>query len=280
MQFADLHIHSTFSDGNLTPCEILNIARRNKVQCISITDHDTILSQYELESCCNEMSPIVVPGIEISTEYNGYEVHFLAYFIDIYNKVLLEMLDRVREARIERIKYIIEELQKLDIHISENEIELDKYVSIGRPHVAKILVKKGVSIGIKEAFRQYLAKGKPAYVERYKINYKEVLRIVRESGGVSVLAHPGEIYRGLSTEKLIKEFKVYGLGGIEVFHPSHSKDEVIKFYNLAKKYGLLITGGSDFHEASDSNENSIGLIGINEELTKKLLRCDLKKIMR
>jgi 3',5'-nucleoside bisphosphate phosphatase len=277
MQFADLHIHSTFSDGNLTPSEILSIARRNQIHYIAITDHDTILSQYELEENFNGIDPTVIPGLEISTEYNGYEVHFLAYFIDIYDKVLIEMLNKIRNARIERVKYIIEELQKLDINISENEIELDKYVSIGRPHIAKILVKRGISTGIKEAFRQYLAKGKPAYVERYKVSYKEALRIIREAGGISVLAHPGEIYKGLTTEKLIKEFKVYGLRGIEVFHPSHSNDEVNKFYNLAKKYGLLITGGSDFHGMTENNGSSIGLIGLNEELTTKLLKSNHKK---
>jgi 3',5'-nucleoside bisphosphate phosphatase len=277
MQYADLHIHSTFSDGSLTPCEILNIARNNNIYCISITDHDTILSQYELETNFDKISPLVIPGLEISTEYSGYEIHFLAYFIDIRNTVLLEMLDRIREARIERVRYIVEELQKLDINITEAEIQLDKYVSVGRPHVAKILVKKGVSVGVKEAFRQYLAKGKPAYVDRYKLNYKEALKIIKESGGISVLAHPGEIYKGLSVEKLIRDFKVYGLGGIEVFHPSHSNDEVCRFYNLAKKYGLLITGGSDFHDNLENSEPTIGLIGINEALTNRLLKSSLKR---
>jgi 3',5'-nucleoside bisphosphate phosphatase len=277
MQFADLHIHSTFSDGSLTPSEILNIAIKNQICCISITDHDTILSQYEIGPNINSIRPRVIPGLEISTEYNGYEVHILAYFIDIYNTLLLEMLNRIRDARIERTKYIIEELQKLDINISQDEIELDKFVSIGRPHIAKVLVKKGISSGIKEAFRQYLAKGKPAYVDRYKVNYKESLKIIREAGGISVLAHPGEIYEGLSTERLIKEFKVYGLGGIEVFHPSHSNDEVSKFYNLAKKYGLSITGGSDFHGVLENSEPSIGLVGLNEALTNKFLRSNPKK---
>lgn len=277
MQFADLHIHSTFSDGSLTPSEILEIARRKQIHCIAITDHDTVVSQYELESNFHSIYPRVIPGLEISTEYDGYEVHFLAYFIDIYDKVLIEMLDTIRNARIERVKYIIEELRKLDIYISENEIELDKYVSIGRPHVAKVLVKRGISTGIKEAFRQYLAKGKPAYVDRFKVNYKDALKIIREAGGIPVLAHPGEIYKGLTTEKLIKEFKVYGLKGIEVFHPSHSNDEVNKFYNLAKKYGLLITGGSDFHGMEENNGISVGLIGLNEELTNKFLRGSVSK---
>jgi 3',5'-nucleoside bisphosphate phosphatase len=277
MLYADLHIHSTFSDGELTPSEILNTAMLKGIKCISITDHDTIMSQYQLEPYFCESNPIIIPGLEISTEYCDCEIHFLAYFIDIYNQPLVETLSRIREARVGRFKDIIKELYKLDIHILPDDIDKQEDVSIGRPHIARLLVQKGYACSIKEAFHQFLAKGKPAYVERYKINYKEALKLIAEAGGVAVLAHPAEVYKGLSTEKLIKEFKVYGLRGVEVFHPSHSNMEISKFYNLAKKYDLVITGGSDFHSSIDNGTVSIGLTGLNETLTDKLLRRNRNK---
>jgi predicted metal-dependent phosphoesterase TrpH len=272
MYFSDLHIHSTFSDGILTPLEIIDKANSKGLKYISITDHDTIESQLYMESFIAKSDLAIIPGVELSTEYCEYEIHILGYFIDINNSVLRETLEIIRKCRLERVKEIIIALEKLGIGISLSDIELDSYMSVGRPHIAKLLVDKGYCSTVKEAFNTYLIKGKPAYIERSKLSYKEAMRLICKSGGIPVLAHPGEIYLGINIDKLLKEFKVYGLKGIEVFHPSHSELECNKFYNLAKKYGFAITGGSDYHGYNSKSQIVIGSMGISEDLTKKLLK--------
>lgn len=275
MQFSDLHIHSKYSDGALWPNEIIEIAKKKGLNCISITDHDSIDSQFNIQEklCCDGIT--IVPGVEISTEYCDKEIHILGYFIDIHNTDLNEALCKVKLSRTKRAKEIISKLNKLNIDICFEDIANDG-VSIGRPHIAKVLVEKGISLTVKEAFQQYLIKGKPAYVDRYKIDYKDSLRLISNCGGIPVLAHPGEIYKGITIENIIKEFRVYGLRGIEVFHPSHSQKETNDYYNLAKKYSLTISGGSDCHGMLVNNELLIGTVGMDENLTNKFLRLKHK----
>lgn len=269
MIYSDLHIHSSYSDGSLTPKEIIDIAIKKSVNCISITDHDTVLSQYELLERHNGIK--VIPGIELSTEYNGHEVHILGYYINVYNKALLDSLDIIHKERVDRVYSIIKRLSDLNIAISVSDIQVDKFVSLGRPHIAKLLMEKGYVDSLREAFQLYLSKDKPAYIERFKINYKDALRLIRDSGGISVLAHPGELYRGIDIERLLKDLKVYGLNGIEVFHPSHNSKGINTFYNIARKYKLIISGGSDFHGGNAKSEINIGTIGLDENLTAKLI---------
>lgn len=274
MQYSDLHIHSRYSDGTLWPKEIIGIAMNKGVKCISITDHDTIDSQYVLREL--ESRDIrVIPGVELSTEYKEKEIHILGYFIDINNKELNDALEQVKLSRRDRAIQMIDKLNELGFNVSFDDISTET-TSIGRPHIAKLLVEKGLSKSIKEAFQHYLIKGKPAYVDRYKIDYKKALKLISNANGVPVLAHPGEIYKGLSPEELIKEFKVYGLKGLEVFHPSHSSREASDYYNLARKYSLAITGGSDCHGVYVREELLIGTVGLDENLTNKLLRSKIK----
>lgn len=273
MQFTDLHIHSTISDGMLSPKEIVIIAKKKGIRCISVTDHDTVDSQKILSKLIKDKDLIIVPGIEISTEYKGNEIHILGYFMDINNKSLNDNLKVLQGSRKERAIDILKKLQCINISISTEEININKS-SIGRPHIANALVEKGYATTVKNAFNQYLIKGKPAYVDRYKLNYKEALGLIKDSGGISVLAHPGEIYKGEKIENIIKEFKVYGLKGIEVFHPSHSTTEINDYYNLAKKYSILITGGSDCHGILVNNELLLGTYGLNENLTNKFLKSN------
>ena len=271
MQFADLHIHSKFSDGLLSPKEIIDISIQKELKCISITDHDTIKSQFEISQLHYGNSINVVPGVELSTEYKNIEIHILGYFININDEVLIKTLDDIQCSRKKRALEMVSKLQDLDMDINLNGINFDD-VSIGRFHIAKMLVKKGLAYNTKDAFHNYLMKGKPAYVDRYKIHYKNALKLITSCNGVAVLAHPGEIYKGIQIEELIKEFKVYGLKGIEVFHPSHSPKETNDYYNLAKKYSLVITGGSDCHGICVRDNLLIGTCGINENLTNKFLK--------
>ena len=271
MQFSDLHVHSKYSDGLLWPKDIVKIACKKGIKYLSITDHDTIDSQYCLQDLSREYNLSLIPGVELSTEYKEREIHILGYFINIYDKDLQFTLQNIKETRKQRAKNIIDKLNDLDINISFEDISGDGS-SIGRPHIAKALVSKGYTENTKEAFQQYLIKGKPAYVDRYKIHYKEALKLINSCNGISVLAHPGEIYKGIQMNEIIRELKIYGLKGIEVFHPSHSSKQVNDYYNLAKKYSLVITGGSDYHGIKPNDEILIGTYGLDEKLTDKFLK--------
>lgn len=273
MQYADLHIHSCYSDGNISPEGILKIAKDNNVKYISITDHDNISAQKVLQSTFCNFGVEIIPGVELSTEYEGYEVHILGYFIDINNLFLNRLLDHIKEVRMNRILEILSKLQKMGVDITVNDLEMNNnFQSIGRAHIAKILVDKGYSSSFKGAFHNYLAKDKSAYVDRSKVPYKDVLKIVKDCGGIPVLAHPGKTYKGIFTDKLIKDLKVYGLMGIEVFHPSHNINQVSQFYNLSKKYNLAITGGSDFHCINSNNNINIGSCGLSQDLLNKFIK--------
>lgn len=270
MNYADLHIHSTFSDGTLSPEEIIKVAKEQNVKCIAITDHDCLDSQYITKESNSELE--IIPGIEISSEINDLEIHILGYFIDFENEELIEVVNKLVKEREMRIFKIIEKLRNNKILIDINDLDIKLCKSISRSHVANAMVKKGYFDNYKSAFINYLVKGKPAYVKGYKIHYKEAIKAINDAGGIAVLAHPGQVHKGLVLENLIKELKYCGLKGIEVYHPSHSRDESNKFYNLAKKYKLLITGGSDYHGKGCYNENFIGSYGLKEEIFNKLMR--------
>ena len=268
MKYADLHIHSSYSDGYLSPEGIIDLAKKQGIKCISITDHDTIASQYVTKNKIDGIS--IIPGIELSTEYKEMELHILGYFVDIENNKLNETVDRLRRSRIDRTKEILNRLQKINININMEDLNIGESASIGRGNIANAIVKKGYADNYKDAFTNYLMKGKVAYVKGEKLSLRETLDIINESGGISVLAHPGKIYRSLGIESIIKEFKCYGLKGIEVYHPSHTKEQINTFYNLSKKYKLLITGGSDFHGASNAIL-SLASQGIDKVLLEKII---------
>lgn len=269
MKYADLHIHSNYSDGTMSPEEIINKAINLGVKSISITDHDSINSQYVTRNKYTNIK--IIPGIELSTEFGDLELHILGYFIDINNEELINTVDKLSKARMRRVNEILLKLREQDIELNIEDLDIDFNSTIGRSHVAKAMVRKGYYTNYKAAFTNHLIKGKKAYVKGYKLNYKEAIQIINNSGGVAVLAHPGQIYKSLEVENIIKNLKFFGLKGLEVYHPSHSKDQTNNFYNLAKKYKLLITGGSDFHGKDGLKENSIGSYGINEELLNKLI---------
>ena len=274
MKYADLHIHSSYSDGMLSPEEIIELAIKQGVRYISITDHDSISSQYIINK--NDTDVIIIPGIEFSTEYNDLEIHILGYFVDINNEKLNEVVNKLRKSRIERTHKILDKLKDSNVYIDIDEIAIDKDTSIGRGNIANAIVKRGYAENYKEAFSKYLIKGKSAYVKGEKVSYKEVLNAINAAGGIPVLAHPGKIYRSIETENIIRELKCYGLKGIEVYHPSHTQEQINNFYNLSKKFKLVITGGSDFH-GPNSKEILLGKYGINEVLLNKLIKFKQKQ---
>lgn len=271
MKSVDLHIHSCYSDGIYTPEQIAKSAKDKGIKCISITDHDSISAQYIVDSEYNNKDFKIIPGIELSTEYNEMELHILGYFIDVKNSSLKELVNKLNEQRIKRVEKILFNLKGYDIDLNFEDLAVDLNSTIGRSHIANAMVNRGYFDNYKMAFKSYLIKGKPGYVKGFKLSYKEALEIIRESGGMAVLAHPGQIYKKIEVENIIKELKRFGLNGVEVYHPSHSGTDTNKFFNLAKKYKLSITGGSDFHGRATIDEQSIGSYGINDILLEKLI---------
>jgi len=275
----DLHIHTTYSDGAFTPDEIIEMAREKGIRYISITDHDTMGAYGNFNADHEDLT--IITGVEVSTYYRGLELHILSYFHDPYDETLLALLDRFKTDRVERYHKILRNLEDLDILLPDEAPPQDSY---GRAHIAKLLIEHGYVKTIKEAFNVYLDVDKIAYEKRFKIDTREALKALRDAGGIPVLAHPGEKLYNLHFEQLLAELKVHGLLGLEVYHPSHRKELTNKFYALAKKHRMVISGGSDFHGQLDLKKNSfndrLGRFGLNEHLMMKLINYNrnLKKI--
>ena len=164
-------------------------------------------------------------------------------------------------------------LKKNDINISFDDLNFNSKATIGRSHIANAMVKKGYFDNYKTAFTSFLVKGKPGYVKGFKMNYKDCIKIINEAGGIAVLAHPGQIYRKREVESILRELKCFGLKGLEVYHPSHSGNDTNKFYSMAQKYKLSISGGSDFHgKGIYDNELTLGSCGLDEDKFKKFIK--------
>lgn len=273
MKYADLHIHSNYSDGVKSPEEIIKTAIKDNIKYISITDHDSISSQYVTKNNYKEIN--IIPGIELSTEYKEMELHILGYFMDIDNNELQELAKELNTQRIKRVEDILFKLNKYDIKLDIEDLAIDIDATVGRSHVANAMVKKGYFDNYKSAFRNFLIQGKPGYVKGFRLNYKDCIDVINKAGGVAILAHPGQIYRKIEVENILKELRCFGLKGIEVYHPSHSQGDINKFFNLSKKYKLCITGGSDYHgKALGYDTLSIGSYGLNEEYLEKFIKIN------
>lgn len=255
MKKADLHIHTTFSDGSLTPNEIVKWASRKKVYAIAVTDHDTVEGIKFAVECGRLYDIIIIAGIEISCTFEEEEIHILGYFIDYEDKNLLETTRILKKSRESRAKKIIKKLNDLGFDITlEDVYNISGTGVIGRPHIAKAMIEKKYISTVEEAFEKYLKKDKPAYVERFKLSIEEGINLIHSTGGVAVIAHPGLI----KNKKVIHEAISFNADGIEVIHSKHSKQDMLKYCKIANRYNLIITGGSDFH--SDLI-NSVPILG-------------------
>jgi len=253
----DLHIHSTASDGSLSPSEILNRARDLNLKAIAITDHDTVEgSRAALRS---GIPPTIqfLTGVEISaTPPQGFTVfgsfHILGYAIQLDHPVLNDMLNKQQEARRDRNPEILKRLCGLGVNI-DMEALLAEFSDgqLGRPHIAQLMVRKGYVQSINEAFDKYIGKGKPAYVEKFSLDAATAIDMIQQAGGCSVLAHPSilKIQNRETFEALMISLKELGLRGLEVYYPEHTREDTDYFFDLSKRHGLLMTGGTDFHGA-------------------------------
>lgn len=282
--YIDLHIHSTSSDGTFSPTEIinnaLNLAKKDSPVVIALTDHDTVagIKEFQKASLKYKQKLTAIPGIEISTNYHGTEVHILGYNINPSNKTLLNKLTIYRESRDGRNAKIIEKLKEQGFDISMDDIHPDKPgETIGRPHIARFLMKKKYVSSIQEAFDKYLAEGRSCYVERIMPTPQEAIDLIKTSGGIPVLAHL-MLYKNLNAaekESLVHELKEYGLIGIETYYNTYTPVEQAYVAGLAKQWGLLETGGSDFHGQNKpdiSLFNGRGKMEVPESILPELLK--------
>lgn len=266
---ADLHCHTTASDGLLTPGEVVKLAYSKGLKAVGITDHDTIDGWEEAEKTAEKVPIKIVKGIEINTDWQGREIHILGYLLEKHSAAFSERIKELQQKRTERIRNILDKLHSLNIDIEFDEVRyFVKGESMGRPHVAQAMVKKGYTADFREAFDNYLRVGAPAYVPRYKLTPTQAIRIIREAGGVAVLAHPGS----QNIEKDIEGWVQEGLQGIEVYHPEHSSGESVRYGILAERLGLISTGGSDFHGDSIKTGIDIGDWGVDMEVVDLLER--------
>jgi hypothetical protein len=253
----DLHIHSTASDGTLTPAEIIARARQLGLAAIAITDHDTVAGATQALAAGLPSDLHFITGVEISTESPRRfpcrgSLHLLGYGFNPDDIHLMQALKRLQNARQDRNPRIIAKLNRLDIPISMAHLEAEAgNAQIGRPHIANWLVKHGVVPSFDEAFERYLGVGRPAYADKYRIDCEAAITLIRNAGGVPVLAHPALIApRGSwPRESLILELKTCGLMGIEAYYPEHTPAQTQTYLQWAKRYGLAVTGGTDFHGA-------------------------------
>jgi hypothetical protein len=261
MGYVDLHLHTTASDGVLSPSEIVRYAKSKGLQAIAITDHDTIEGCEEGLSEGERVGFEVIPGIEISAEHSPGSMHILGFFLDIRHSLLNERLEYLQKARAERNPKIIGKLNELGVAITYEEVlKASGGGQVGRPHFANVLIEKKYVRNFQEAFERFLKKGAPAYVEKVRFTSKEALHFINEAKGVAVLAHPNTLgMNGYSDlEKLILRLVGEGLKGIEVYYPEHSAAEIGQYKALAQRCGLLSTGGTDYH-GMEKNGLDIGV---------------------
>jgi 3',5'-nucleoside bisphosphate phosphatase len=258
MSHIDLHSHSTASDGTDSPSEMANLVKRAGLSAWSLTDHDTVAGLEEASRVSAEHGIDFINGIEISAEfpYPG-TLHLLGYGVNPKVDSIKDLTGKLLEGRDNRNPKIIKKLQELNVAITMEEVEKEAgkdanpEAVVGRPHIAAILVRKGYVGSIKEAFNKYLAQGGLAYFDKERLAPRRAIELIRESKGIPVLAHPVQLRLPNDAElgTVIKNLVDLGLGGIEVIHSDHTRDHEQKYEQLAKKYGLLCTGGSDFHGA-------------------------------
>jgi predicted metal-dependent phosphoesterase TrpH len=245
----DLHTHTTASDGSLSPTELVQLAKHQGLAALAVTDHDSVEAIPEVTAAGEELGIRVIPGIEISSGYQGIELHIHGYYINHNVPRLKPVLARCITSRDDRNPKIIERLCALGLNLTYEDVKTYAgAATIGRPHIAQILVRKGYATSVADAFDRYLADDGPAYVARNLPSVQEVITLIRDIGGVAVLAHP--MYAGRrkpSIDQHCADLQGFGLAGLETLYSSHTAQQTDRFRSIAREHGLLITGGSDFH---------------------------------
>lgn len=241
---ADLHTHTYYSDGLLSPEELVKEAALRGLAAVAITDHDSIDGIDEAMDAASFYHIEVIPGVELTAYEGRIEVHILGFFVQLDSEILMSSMDAVQDARRDRLARMMEQLKAIGIDVASEDIIIDsKNKSVGRLHLAEALVKKNVVGSISEAFNKYLGNDGPVWSPKYDMSVADVIKLVKAAGGVSVLAHPGV----LNHDELIPYMVSCGLNGIEACYPRHATVQEDYYRGIARKHGLCISGGSDYH---------------------------------
>ena len=270
MKFADLHLHSLFSDGTYTPEEIVGNAVKHDLAVLALTDHDSVEGCARMVTACQAAGIEFIPGTELTAEYGGNELHLLAYAVDPTNRKLLSEIAVFQQVRQNRVREMVARINELNIPLKADDVfALANCRSPGRPHVARAMVKAGFCRSLDEVFERFLKKRRPAWVPKKKMSALEGIELIHQAGGIAVMAHPG-LNR---TDEIIPDLVDSGLDGIECFHTKHSTSTSERYLEIADKYNLLVTGGSDCHGMSKGRP-LIGTVKLPyrhvEELNKKV----------
>lgn len=272
----DLHTHSTASDGSLTPTELVEHAALLGIEAIALTDHDTLDGVCDAAVAAEAAGIELIPGVELSLDWDRGGMHMLVLWLEPGSGPLQDRLAEIQHARNNRNALIVERLNELGLHITLEEVETEAGTgSVGRPHFAAVMVRKGYVTDIKEAFDEYLANGRPGYMSRRRLSPEEAIDLARRSGGVPVLAHPHTM--GLDnqaeSEAMMRRLSDAGLVGIECHYGSYTADERAGYVRMAGRFGLLPSGGSDFHGTYKTGvllgKGSVG-IGVPSEILEPL----------
>ena len=266
MKFADLHLHTNFSDGTFSPEELAGHGQRLGFAAMALTDHDSVEGCARMAAACGAAGIEFITGAELTAEHNDIEVHLLGYFVDTQNKKLLVEIARFQAVRQNRIREMVARLNQLNVPLeAETVFALANCKSPGRPHLARALVKAGLCKSSDEAFERFLKKNRPAWVPKAKMSALEGVELIHQAGGLAVMAHPG-LNR---TDEIIPALVDAGLDGIECFHTKHSTKTAERYLVIADKFNLLVTGGSDCHGFS-KGKPLIGTVKLPYEHVEKL----------
>ncbi len=266
----DLHIHSTASDGRLSPEDIVAKSTELGLTVIALADHDSIDGIAPAQAAAKAFPGLrIIPATEISTDVPDGDIHVLGYFVDYTDLELRSALARLRNSRQGRAQRMIKKLANLGIHVDWQRVqEIAGSGSMGRPHLAQAMLEKGYITSMKEAFVKYIGRGCPAYVEREKMTPIEAVALVLKANGLPVLAHPFTVN---DPEAIMAELKAAGLVGIEAYYNGYTADEINRLVSLANRYGLIATGGSDYHGLEAASETMIGGVAVPIAAAEQLI---------
>ena len=266
MKFADLHLHTFFSDGTFSPEELAGHGARLGFAAMALTDHDSVEGCARMAVACDAAGIEFIPGTELTAEHDDTEVHILGYFLDTQNQTLLAKIAKFQSVRKQRIYEMVARINEIGVPLKvEAVFALANCESPGRPHVARTLVKEGLARNLDEAFERFLKKGRPAWVPKAKMSARESVDLIHQAGGLAVMAHPG-LNR---TDDIIPALVDAGLDGIECFHTKHSTTMAERYLGIADQFHLLVTGGSDCHGFSKARP-LIGTVRLPYEHVEKM----------
>lgn len=261
--YADLHTHTDCSDGRLSPSELVAKASARGIEVLAVTDHDTVQGLGEARKTAKRQGLYFLPGIELSAAVEGVEVHILGYGVDPDSSLLVDHIQTMQTAREKRAWRMVERLETLGLPLTASAVnrKIANTHSIGRPHIAELLVEAGHVESTNRAFETYLGQNGPAYVPKPKFSADRMLEVLRRMGAIGVLAHPGHWTRSTHVRSLVDA----GLAGIELWHPAHDASLRTYYSRLARDYDLCTTGGSDYHGRSNEEDRHFGQIGMEKE---------------